>query len=339
MKYVAILLMLAGGYFIFSGGSSKEKKPKLVRTEKTAKTDTAEDYQDFVENEVSSKKKPKTNSTKPKTEEDDSADFAAIDNSAKLDEIKSEVKAPQDNSKTLDSIPDINQKENTINAAMVKVSELNSAYIKNVNANINGSALKLKQMSDNYIKQFVKELGKAYVVAEGHDKAALKYLKEFEVSWERNFSAYNVKMEKMDDLLSFDLKGDVNKVQSTNKYALTEMSKLIKGDTSYMNSAFYNFSAAMKKFKIENENIKTYFYSYGKSIKRLLKPRIELNNSGKVLIDKFYEFNSLVRQATQNNKLVITRQSQADHINNVVKEANAARADYKTKLAIYNSSN
>ena len=86
MKYLAIVLMLAGGYFIFSGSGNssktKKKKPSIVKTEVT------EDYSDFVEAEVNPKKENESSKPSVKKAESDDADFASIDNSSKLNKIK-----------------------------------------------------------------------------------------------------------------------------------------------------------------------------------------------------------------------------------------------------------
>ncbi|MCM8541727.1 MAG: hypothetical protein NE328_15770 [Lentisphaeraceae bacterium] len=228
-------------------------------------------------------------------------------------------------------------KSETIKLAINNVHALHDQLNAQLKGSSKAQGAAIKVMIDDFLKDYIKALGKAYTASSGDDKGALKTLKTFIVNWYQRMSYIEQQYSKFSNMIKYSSSGNLSTMQATNRHALTELSKLIKDDNHYVTTFRNNYFASIKKYGISNSHIKGYASQIAKDLNRIYNSRIAVNNSLKTLIDKVYAFNSFVLRNNKNGYISINNRGKYDALVRIVNEIKAAESAHKsTRAAYYN---
>lgn len=217
-------------------------------------------------------------------------------------------------------------------SAISEVHNLNSIYsAKLEKTELTGVRVEIIR---EYLRGYIVALGKAYKASSGHDKAALKSMKIFVESWYKKDIKDAVSFDQIESKISFETKGDLSETIANNGYLLTELSKQVKSNQRYIVQFRKNFYASMKKYNLQDENIKAYRDFLKTDFNKSVRLATPLNQSMKVFIDKLYRFNTFLLNNNKNNMLVID-QAGYKLLSRIISEMEAAYKDLVKKQNIY----
>lgn len=193
---------------------------------------------------------------------------------------------------------------------------------------------KTKSEVDRFVKNYIKILGKAYTAAKGQDKTALKAIKLFVVGWYQREAYNHEQIMKNINILKWSTKGNLTDSQSSNRYALTELAKLTKQDSTYLSSFRNNIRSSRSKYSISNSEIRSYFDELVSSMDSLAVSGTSLNKSLSKLIDKVYAYNSWVLRNFSSGNGTINR-GKWEALIRIVDEIKVAKTEFDREWAQY----